>query len=139
MNFFKDSKNIIIVSLFVILCVLLFVSTSCSKQTHEHLSFNIEKPLAHDPTIINFYSSWCPHCEKFKSTWEDFKKTMVNKKIRVTEVQCDTEENVDICKKYNIMGYPTVKLFINNNDIEFLDSRNVSNLVQFCQRYIKNL
>jgi thiol-disulfide isomerase/thioredoxin len=64
--------------------------------------------------VALFYADWCPHCQTFKP---HFKKAMTElngktgkdgKKMRLEMVDCDA--NKDIAKKYDVSGYPTVKI-----------------------------
>jgi thiol-disulfide isomerase/thioredoxin len=133
MNFLQKHKYVI--SILVILCLSLIVITIYQNNTTEHYrnkSNNI-------PTIVNYFSGTCPHCHAFRPIWDKFKNTISNKNIKVVDIQCDAEENFDVCRKRNIMGYPTVMLYTDNKNIEFEDTRSVDNLENFCQKYIKDL
>ena len=65
------------------------------------------------PWLIQFYSSWCGHCQRFAPTFKEFG-------IRVqgwTDVMgfgvinCAQEYNTQACRDFDIGGYPSVKLF----------------------------
>ena len=64
--------------------------------------------------IALFYADWCPHCVHFKP---HFKKAMAElngkagkdgKKMRLEMVDCDAHKEMG--KKYDVNGFPTVKL-----------------------------
>lgn len=137
MNFLQKHKYII--SIIIILSLLLFLIVTFPNNMMEHLTIHTGNNQRNIPTIVNYFSSTCPHCHAFRSTWDKFKSKISNKNIKAIDIQCDSEENFNICKKHNIMGYPTVMLYTNDKNIEFEDSRSVSNLENFCQKYIKNL
>ncbi|KAK3586727.1 hypothetical protein CHS0354_017525 [Potamilus streckersoni] len=63
--------------------------------------------------IVEFYNSWCGHCIHFAPTW---KKLATDVKgwqpvINVGAIDCSNSENVPMCRKYDIQGFPTFKLF----------------------------
>ena len=77
-----------------------------------------------DVEIILFHTLWCPHSKTAMKSWEGIKENMNNKivnKYRVVmkEVDCDKEE--EVADKFNIEGYPTIKLVKNQGKeiIEF--------------------
>ena len=72
-----------------------------------------------------FYADWCPHCKKAKPEWEDFMskndgKTFNGSTIKCHSVDCTDDSSTEVVttdmntaqmiKKYNIEGYPTIKL-----------------------------
>ena len=85
--------------------------------------------------IVFFYADWCGHCQKFKPTWNKFKKDMngrrVNNKILVV-MECSSEEE-EVMKEYDVNGYPTLKLLdANGREIkEFSGQRTNDSLKEF--------
>ncbi len=76
--------------------------------------------------ILLFYADWCPHCKTAKPFWNDVKQQYQNKTINgyhviFTEVNCTTEtaETEQLMNKYNIEGFPTIKLLKDGQIIEF--------------------
>lgn len=84
--------------------------------------------------IYFFYTTWCPHCKTAKPVWEDFKSQMNGKAINgVTlhffEVDCDKDQAT--ADKFNVKGYPTIKLVKGNKIIEYDAKPSTETLVQF--------
>ena len=79
-----------------------------------------------DAEIMLFYVDWCPHCKTAKPAWNDVKSEYENKtingyKVIFTEVNC-TEETAEVehlMNKYNIEGFPTIKLLKDGQVIEY--------------------
>lgn len=71
-------------------------------------------PTKGECVVALFYADWCPHCQhfkpEFKQAMEELNgKTRKNgKKMRLEMVDC--EANKDISRKYDVSGYPTVKI-----------------------------
>ena len=85
-----------------------------------------------------FFTNWCPHCKTAKPVWEELKKEYENKtvngyKVIFTEVDC-TEETAEVdamMNKYNVEGYPTIKLLKDGQVIEYDAKPSKDTLVQF--------
>jgi thiol-disulfide isomerase/thioredoxin len=77
-------------------------------------------------TLMLFYVDWCPHCKTAKPEWESLKADYEDKVINgytvhFVEYNCTNEsaENSQLMDKYNIEGYPTIKLVKDNQVIEY--------------------
>jgi thiol-disulfide isomerase/thioredoxin len=73
-----------------------------------------------------FYVDWCPHCKTAKPAWEELKSKYQNKTINgynvlFKEINCtnETAEIEKLINKFNIEGYPTIKLLKDGQVIEF--------------------
>lgn len=65
--------------------------------------------------IYNFNTEWCSYSKKFQPTWNTFANSIIAAdNIEAINVNCD--DNKELCKKYNIPGYPTVVI---ENDKKF--------------------
>jgi len=89
-----------------------------------------------------FYTDWCPHCKKTKPEWEQLKKQhQNNKKINgytLSFIEVDCEANPELANKYNITGYPTIKLVKGNQIIEFDAKPEVKTLETFLSTVLSN-
>ncbi len=84
--------------------------------------------------IYFFYTEWCPHCKTAKPVWADFKKQMSNKTVNgITlnffEVDCDKDTATS--DKFNVKGFPTIKLLKGNQVIEYDAKPSTANLIEF--------
>jgi thiol-disulfide isomerase/thioredoxin len=76
--------------------------------------------------LMLFYADWCPHCKTAKPIWNELKTQYQNKTINgyqviFTDVNCSTEsaETEQMMNKYNIEGFPTIKLLKDGQIIEY--------------------
>ena len=76
--------------------------------------------------LMLFYADWCPHCKTAKPIWNELKTQYQNKTINgyqviFTEVNCTAEsaETEQMMNKYNIEGFPTIKLLKDGQIIEY--------------------
>ena len=145
-SFFASNKTYIIGGIIgflfflVIGYFLYFRSSSSSDTTNYHA--NREQMSKSDgnkkANILFFSAQWCPHCQKAKPEWENFKGEYEGKVINgytlvFTDYDCteETPENEAIMKKYNIEGFPTVKLIKDNQIIDFDANVKKDTLQQF--------
>jgi hypothetical protein len=88
--------------------------------------------------LLFFFADWCPHCKAAKPIWNDLKAEYENKTINgysvvFTEIDCsnETAEVDKMMNKYNIEGYPTIKLLKDGQVIEYDAKPSKATLVQF--------
>ena len=62
-------------------------------------------------TLIEYYSAWCGHCQKFAPTYEAIALQARREfpGLKVAAVNCP--EHKDICTSHGISAYPTIVLF----------------------------
>ena len=92
------------------------------------------KESASGADLYFFYTNWCPHCKKAMPAWKQFKtemkdKVVKGKKINFIEVDCEKEKKV--ADKFNVKGYPTIKLVNNNQVIEYDAKPDMDTLREF--------
>lgn len=136
-----DLSELVIVGL--LLLVLLVGYYYVYSKNLEVESFSNSEPnlSCADGEVIMalFYTNWCPHCTKFKPTWNDIKEELNNKKIGKYNVKfesVDCEVNPDLGKQYDVRGYPTIKLLTSDGkSVEYDSDRTLSGV----KEYLKSL
>lgn len=88
------------------------------------------------PRIVLYYSPKCSHCVIFKERgWPEFINRVKNEKntkmsnLIIEEIDC--KQNPNIAKNNNVTGFPTVKLYINNNEFIYRGNRTGDDLYSF--------
>ncbi len=91
-----------------------------------------------DAEIMMFYVDWCPHCKTAKPEWSSAMEAMDGKvinghKVQFTEVNCTDEspEVQEMVEKFNIEGYPTIKLIKGDQVIDFEAKPTKDTITQF--------
>lgn len=69
------------------------------------------KMADYEVSLVKFYAPWCGHCKRLAP---DFEKAATKLKssdppVTLVDVDCDAEK--DLCQKFSIGGYPTLKIF----------------------------
>lgn len=88
--------------------------------------------------LMLFYTDWCPHCTQAKPEWESLKTEYDGKIINgYTLVMSEyngeskTPEIQEMLDKYNVEGWPTIKLVKDNQVIEYDAKPNKATLLTF--------
>jgi len=110
-------------------------------SVEEGFSANGSSPK--EAELLFFYTTWCPHCKTAKPIWEDLKaeyenKTIKGHKIIFTDIDCTNEsaEVENMMNKFNVEGYPTIKLIYNGQVIEYDAKPSRDTLVEFLNTVI---
>jgi len=109
-----------------------------SKYQPNNENFSTGSLPAGEAELMLFYVDWCPHCKTAKPVWNEIKSQYENKTINgytviFTEINC-TEESAEVEKmmnKYNIEGFPTIKLLKDGQVIEYDAKPTQETLQQF--------
>jgi thiol-disulfide isomerase/thioredoxin len=134
---------ILVAALFIVIALYVYRSTVKQRQTLTHTE-NKPSPTLHDKRadLYLFYTDWCPFCKKTKPEWAQLKKQYDNgKKVNgytLNFIEVDCEANSDLANKFDISGYPTIKLVKGNQVVEFDAKPDVKTLEQFLSTVLSN-
>jgi thioredoxin 1 len=71
-------------------------------------TFENEVLKSNDPVLIDFWAPWCGPCRMVAPVVEEIAKEYEGK---VKVMKLNTDENMDIAIKYNILSIPTLGFF----------------------------
>lgn len=83
------------------------------KITEENFENEVLK--SNIPVIIDFYADWCGPCKMMSPIIEAIASDMENK-IKVGKI--NTDENINLAQKYDIMSIPTILVIKDGNVIK---------------------
>ena len=143
-SFFQKNKYYIAIGFALTLIIITLVicyntgllSQSKSKfVTNNEITSSKENNTAE---LLLFHTDWCPHCRVAMPIWEDLKKTYENKTINgyrlvFTGVDCsnDNAECERMMNKYNVEGFPTIKLLKDGQVIEYDAKPSKETIIEF--------
>jgi thiol-disulfide isomerase/thioredoxin len=144
MNIFNMGFSWIVLlsGLFMGCVIYLLVKNSMGNTTtfHANREHEPKDDSSKVATLMLFYTDWCPHCKTAKPEWESLKEEYDGKSINgytlvFEEYNCtnETEDIANMMNKYNIEGYPTVKLIKDNQVIEYDAKPTKSTMENFLQ------
>jgi thiol-disulfide isomerase/thioredoxin len=138
---FATKRNMMILFLFVVMisvCYFLYKNYVVPKIEPSFVPNKefVPRDYSDSAVMMFFYTDWCPHCKKAKPIWNKIKeeydgKIINNTQLAFKSINCETEE--EMANKYNIEGYPTIKLQMGNKIIEYDAKPEESSLVEFIE------
>jgi thiol-disulfide isomerase/thioredoxin len=135
-NFIDPRKQVI----WIVILILIFIAASIYGYNNFYLPWLSSKKYSDvtnvdptstgdvgDVTIYLFSADWCPHCKTALPEWENFAHNYNGKEINGYEISCvninctnDKDVKViEYIKKYDIQGYPTIKMVKGTKIIDF--------------------
>jgi protein disulfide-isomerase-like protein len=62
--------------------------------------------------FVKFFAPWCGHCKRLKPVWDDLADALAEREgVLIVDVDCTADGNKDLCARYDVQGFPTVKYF----------------------------
>ena len=86
-----------------------------------------EKKTEGKTVFVKFFAPWCGHCKKLAPTWDKLK----HDEVLVAEVDCTT--NKQLCGKFDVQGFPTIKHGTTDNLEAYQGGRSFDDLNTFLQ------
>lgn len=76
---------------------------------------------------VEFYASWCGHCQRYAKTWREVGLELqpMRPSVRVGAIDCGDKSNTPTCSKHKIRSFPTIKLFDPNGTFFQAEGRSV--------------
>jgi thioredoxin 1 len=72
---------------------------------------NLNDHIAGDvPVLVEFFATWCPHCQRMMPRIEELKHRM-GKKLKVVQLDIDSPANREAIGQFRVEGVPTFILF----------------------------
>jgi len=98
-------------------------------------SENFDAQTSDGVWFVKFYAPWCGHCKTLAPTWSQYASTVQERQLpyKVGKVDCTIQK--DICQKYAIRGYPTLKLLKAGDAFDYNGGRDENSFLKFVDDY----
>lgn len=81
--------------------------------------------------LVLVYMNGCGHCEKMMPEWEKARKNN-HSGIKMRKVEMNQKDGKNLCKRYNIQGFPTIILLEKGKKVKYYEGeRNEVGLIKF--------
>tara|TARA_Y100000590_G_scaffold470610_1_gene666916 strand:- start:6436 stop:6879 length:444 start_codon:yes stop_codon:yes gene_type:complete len=106
--------QVLLIAIVVIVAIYFIVrNTSHSHNPEDHVHLDNNK----DAYVLFYAPQWCHWSQKISPYWDKMVNDNIdNANLCFNFYKVDCDENRDLCRKYNITGYPTIKFIKKNND-----------------------
>ena len=135
----KPSNINKVLFLIVVLLGLYFLYTRYLNEGFEVKAASFDDEISNnEKTLVMFYADWCGHCKKLKPVWDETSKEVNENEesaVKMVKVDCgkpnENENHKAIMKKYDISGFPTIKLIEGDKVSEFEGERTKEGILKF--------
>lgn len=89
--------------------------------------------------FVKFFAPWCGHCKNMAAAWSMLAKSYAPvDEVTIAEVDCT--KVYEICKKFDVNGYPTIILFKDGEKVEdYAKPRKLENFIEFLTPHFKQM
>ncbi|PWZ28591.1 Protein disulfide-isomerase [Zea mays] len=99
-----------------------------------------EAVAKHPFMVVEFYAPWCGHCKKLAPEYENAAKALSkhDPPIVLAKVDANEEKNRPLATKYEIQGFPTIKIFRDQgkNIQEYKGPREADGIVDYLKKQV---
>ena len=146
----KYNTSLFYISLFVVILVSIALYISFKVKNKNGIDKMVELDELGDSNSINesgktatvymFSTDWCPICNHAQPEWNKFEREIKKKYdfVNPKMIDCEDIKNQKLVKKYDIKGYPTIKLVYNNKVHDYEARVNKERLEQFVTEIIED-
>jgi len=118
-----------------VLLVLALVAVASAGEVVVLTDSDFDSKTASGVWLVKLYAPWCGHCKRLAPTWDELAIQAAG--FNVAKVDCTTESTV--CQKLGVRGYPTIKLFVDGEPIDYKGARAIPDFLKFVADNAKNV
>jgi protein disulfide-isomerase A1 len=96
---------------------------------------NFDEEIAkHELLLVEFYAPWCGHCKHLAPEYETAATELKASGLHIAKVDADDAQNRPLASRFEIRGFPTLKLFRNGKPSEYTGGRTADTIVSWMKK-----
>merc|ERR1719461_1846253 len=89
-----------------------------------------------ETSVVEFYAPWCGHCKQLKPEYEKLGK-MLKGQVGVYAVDASEEKNAPLAQRFQIQGFPTIKVFAGTKVLDYQGERTAEGMQKFAIQHVQ--
>ncbi|VDM32186.1 unnamed protein product [Hydatigera taeniaeformis] len=89
---------------------------------------------SHKYVLVKFYAPWCGHCQRLEPEYNKASMLLDEENSEIKLAKVDATKETSLASKYEVRGYPTLKLFREGTPIEFDGERSAEGIISWLKR-----
>ena len=86
----------------------------------------------HPHVFVKFYAPWCGHCKSMVPAYSALAQRLKEAKVPVVKVDATVEG--DLATEFGVEGFPTLKLFVNGEPVDYQGERTEDAMYSFVSK-----
>ena len=114
----------------IVLCLIFLFSHVCNERFQNYERFKNE-----GIEVRLYYAPWCGHCKNFKPKWKKLKNSELKNKVTFVEINGD--DNLELCRERNVDAFPTLRVSKNGKEHDYNGGHNVKDVRGFIESFLE--
>ncbi|CAN0911958.1 Protein disulfide-isomerase 5-2 [Linum grandiflorum] len=89
-----------------------------------------------DHIFVDFYAPWCGHCKRLAPELDAAAAALSDSKDAIVISKINAEKYRRLADKYDVDGYPTLKVFIHGVPMDYYGPRKADLLVRYLKKFV---
>lgn len=96
---------------------------------------NFAAQVGSSPHFVMFYAPWCGHCKAMKADYALAAKQLTEEGVSHVLATVDATVESELGKRFEVRGYPTIKLFSMGKEVEdYNGGRKKNDIVKYIRQ-----